>query len=487
MQPYTVQGPGEASPLEGETVTVAGVVTQVTPDLRGFFVQGDTDGDPRTSEALFIFAPGHSMQTERRVAVTGQVKEFHGLTELTRVSQVVDCGPGELPDPVALGAESGNRAGEPLENMRVSLPATRIIDNYRLLDVGEIILSDGDHQWTLEDASNQRRLDAIPWGLPQNAALLGNGNSVEPLTGVLTWRWNRWVVLPDETPDITPADWTLNPRDTERLRIVSFNIENLFNGLDGDFSHSRGPGSEAEWQRQRDKVAQALIELDADLLLLQEMEHDWDSDNPVLIELTETLRQLDGRHYSILAPEPRPGDDAITNAYLFDPEVLQPAGDLHLVDTHPRPALAQRFRRLDTDAELKVINVHMKSRGRGCIDLCKADRAEELEQILAWFEGRPDNGFRLLGGDFNTLTDESLWEPLLENAWERLAVEGPTYWFRGRAQQIDHFWMQNAPANLQGAVQPGHAEMPPIPFLHDLYEPQSPWGASDHNPVILQW
>lgn len=483
IHPYVVQGPGEASPIEGETVTATGTVTAVTPDLRGFFIQGPTDGDPRTSEALFIFAHERTVEIGRQVAVTGEVKEFHGLTELTAVRRVTDCGPGEMPEPVAL---SGHPA-EPLENMRVRIPESIIVDNYRLFDVGELVVADGTHEWTLEDASNERRLQEIPWDLPQDPTLVANGNRVGELTGVLTWRWNRWVILPDEPLTIEPADWaTLSPEDGQ-LRLVSFNIENLFNGLHGDFSHSRGASSAAEWARQRQKVASALLALDADLLLLQEMEHDQGSGSAVLAEMAELIASRGGRHYEAIAPNVRLGDDAITNAFLYDPERLQPEGELQRIESDPRPALVQAFTRLDSGATVEVINVHMKSRGRNCDHLCKAERAEEMALIMTWLGAQDEQPFRLLGGDFNTLTAESLWAPLVDAGWQRLDVEAPTYWFRGRAQQLDHIWLHNAPAGISGQVQPGHAEMPPLPWLHPLYDPQSPWGASDHNPVILHW
>jgi hypothetical protein len=66
-------------------------------------------------------------------------------------------------------------------------------------------------------------------------------------------------------------------------------------------------------------------------------------------------------------------------------------------------------------------------------------------------------------------------------------MEEATYWFRGNAQQIDHFWVRGFTPLPMAWGQPGHAEMPPIDFLHPLYQPDRPWGASDHNPIMMHW
>lgn len=486
LWPYEVQGPGSASPLEGEVIETRGTVTFTdyrSNGLRGFFIQGPTDHDSRTSEALFVFAPGHRPARGTEVVVHGEVKEFHGLTEITNVRSVKACGEQAIPDPMSLGEPD-----EPLENMRVQLPATRIVDNYRLFDVGELVISDGEYEWTLEDGSNDRRLDAIPWGLVQDPTLVANGRTLAPITGVLTWRWGRWVVLPDNPPAVTSdRNWDVPPPPEGALRVTSFNIENLFNGDDGRFAQSRGAENASEWAQQRRKVANAIMALDTDLFLLQEMQHDHGSATPVMEEMTEKLNRMDDRQWEAIAPKMRPGEDAITNAFLYDPDQLSPNGPLKSIDTEPRPALVQSFTRADSNKTFYVINVHLKSRGWNCDDICEEDREASIAEIMHWLDDHQTEDPWFFGGDFNTLTDESLWSPLHDSGWTFGEVNGPTYWFRGRAQQIDHFWYRNLSTEPTLRVQPGHAEMPPMPYLHPLYDPDSPWGASDHNPVILDW
>ena len=53
-----VQGDGARSPLDGQTVTVEGVVTAAFAHLGGVFVQDAGDGKATTSDALFVAFPG---------------------------------------------------------------------------------------------------------------------------------------------------------------------------------------------------------------------------------------------------------------------------------------------------------------------------------------------------------------------------------------------------------------------------------------------
>ena len=50
-----VQGEGARSALDGQTVTVEGIVSGAFLEgLGGFFVQDSGDGNPKTSDALFV-------------------------------------------------------------------------------------------------------------------------------------------------------------------------------------------------------------------------------------------------------------------------------------------------------------------------------------------------------------------------------------------------------------------------------------------------
>ena len=87
---HEAQGSGAATPCPGEDITIEGVVVAdfegAAPTLRGFYVQeedSDVDGDPATSEALFVFnASNNNVAVGDAVRITGVVAEFQGQTQI---------------------------------------------------------------------------------------------------------------------------------------------------------------------------------------------------------------------------------------------------------------------------------------------------------------------------------------------------------------------------------------------------------------------
>src|SRR5215213_7769274 len=106
-----IQGSGVATQRSGEHVA-RGVVTadfRARGGLGGFFVQDPVgDGDPATSDALFVFVPASAptlppdFGPEQLVTFSGTVSEFHNLTEITGPSGLVVCGPASVA-PTELG------------------------------------------------------------------------------------------------------------------------------------------------------------------------------------------------------------------------------------------------------------------------------------------------------------------------------------------------------------------------------------------------
>ena len=104
---HVVQGAGESSPLEGSEVTVVnGVVTAIGPE--GFFVQtvdGLDDGDPDTSEGLYVFTgTAPTVSWGFNVTVTGTVVELYGFTQLEGPLTIGHGGPAPVPTPVVFDA-----------------------------------------------------------------------------------------------------------------------------------------------------------------------------------------------------------------------------------------------------------------------------------------------------------------------------------------------------------------------------------------------
>ena len=142
-----MQGDGAASPLLGAEVAVEGVVVGdfQTGGLDGYYLQDSVgDGNPATSDGVFIYAPGGTaVSVGDEVRVRGTVSEYNGLTEIT-AGQVWVCSTGGhavAPTTLTLPL-AGLDAFEPFEGMLVTLPQALFISEFFDFDrYGEIVLT----------------------------------------------------------------------------------------------------------------------------------------------------------------------------------------------------------------------------------------------------------------------------------------------------------------------------------------------------------
>ncbi|MFE3370436.1 endonuclease/exonuclease/phosphatase family protein [Streptomyces sp. NPDC059173] len=114
---HDIQGTTRVSPLAGAAVTgVPGVVTGVrTSGSRGFWIQETApDGDPRTSEGLFVYtgSTAPAVKAGDMVLVSGKVAEYYpgsatqSITQITGPRVTVLSSGNALPAPVVLDARS---------------------------------------------------------------------------------------------------------------------------------------------------------------------------------------------------------------------------------------------------------------------------------------------------------------------------------------------------------------------------------------------
>jgi uncharacterized protein len=150
----TDNGTTHVSPYVGQTVTVKGVIyettlqaiTNSTNSYKGFFIQNtaaSADGDPNTSDGLFVFmnTPStigtYTPQIGDEVIISGLITEFFNMTEMQSpnlaVVQVVRSGVNidtevapVVANPPANLADT-NRYWERLQGMRIQVPANSIV------------------------------------------------------------------------------------------------------------------------------------------------------------------------------------------------------------------------------------------------------------------------------------------------------------------------------------------------------------------------
>ncbi|QKJ20929.1 ExeM/NucH family extracellular endonuclease [Microbacterium hominis] len=451
----SVQGSGAASPVQGQTVRVEGVVTgdfQVG-GFQGYYVQDAGDGDPATSDGIFVFAPGGAeVATGDEVHVLGEVSEFNGLTEIT-AADVAICASGvALPEPVALELPVDPAAYEPLEGMRVTLPQSLSIleyfdfDRFGTIEVGlgrqmtpTAVVEPGSAEYTalleknlaeritIDDGRSSQNPDPAIHPNGDEFTLSNTfrgGDQVKNVTGVLDWRFSTWAVQPTQGAEFT----VVNPRPEVPevggdVTVASFNVLNYFTTIDptptnsNDDDYTRGADTAEELARQQAKIVAALAAIDADVYGLIEIENSGvvgfeDSTaapDTAVATLTEALNAAVGAGtYEYLATGPV-GTDAITTAMVYKPAAVQPVGafatltqadDPRWLDDKNRPALAQTFADVETGETVTVVVNHLKSKGSACTDVqdpdagdgqgnCNGVRTRAALAMADWLAGDP--------------------------------------------------------------------------------------------------
>jgi predicted extracellular nuclease len=148
-----IQGSGFISPYDGQTIRTQGVVVADFDQTgkRGFFLQEDNcDGDPSTSDGIFIYMGTSSQVVSESdlVEVRGSVQEYYGLTEIStyRGSVNVLSEENSLPAPVDLNPPFDKNASdayfESLEGMYVSLDFASVVGPTDYFDETFVIRSD---------------------------------------------------------------------------------------------------------------------------------------------------------------------------------------------------------------------------------------------------------------------------------------------------------------------------------------------------------
>lgn len=558
---HLVQGGGETSPLAGNFVTVQAVVTATFKDgLQGFFIQeedADVDEEESTSEGIFVFAPAINVAVGNLVTISAEVEERFGQTQLRGADAgatiTVDAMVVPLPSATELRLPRADTLLEYLEGMRVTPVDMVITDVGNLARFGELSVtssariiqytecnkpdSAGLAVYTSTIAGDILVIDDGRGGRDLNPVLLPNGDtlsagsqvragqSISGLTGVLGYGFGRYRVQPTSTDGVS---FSGNERPTAAplvggtLKIVSANVLNYFTTLG-----SRGADSEAELMRQEGKIIAALIELDADIVGLIEMEN---NDDIALARLTNTLSASSNKPYSYVV-SPNSGDDQIKVALIYRSDRVTESGtaaalaepaSLFVGRNTNRVPLAQTFRIIDADAgmvgeEITVCVNHLKSKGGSCgsgdddeyggAGSCNGTRTAGARAIAEWLATDPTGTGEtdiLIVGDLNAYRME---EPIVafelagyQNTKTLTVSPGqfpcgggpPSYVFGGQWGSLDYALASpSLAARITGAT--AWTVNAPEPSVLDyntegasdqLYAPDY-YRFSDHDPIVV--
>lgn len=595
-----IQGAGRASSLTGQTVTVEAIVTgdfqeggDDDGDLRGFYIQEeatDDDGNAATSEGIFVFEPSliANVKSGDKVRITGSVTEFFGETQL-QASAVSIVGSGAIaPINIDLPAAStiANSDGELIadleqyEGMLVSFNEPLTVDEYFNYDrFGEISLSEDGRPFqftqtnapsvagfqafqeelarrriTLDDGLTAQNPDPLRYPAPafSDSNFFRGGDTVSGLTGNV--RFSRGSGgSGDETYRIEPTkqvEFThQNPRPASpppvggSLKVVSFNVLNYFATLDtsgtttANGSDPRGADSQAEFDRQTDKLVTAILTINADVLGLVELENDFlpGSSGNAIETLVNKLNAIAGPNtYDWVEPGQQFVDasDAISVGAIYKPASVKIADgtrpailrDSNLPagfegetifdgpDTNRAP-LAVTFEELSSGGQFTVAVNHFKSKG-SVFNQANADqgdgqgnnnpiRLRAAEAVNAWLQTNPTGTSDkdvLLVGDLNAYANEDPVTYLESQGYTDLAERfsgGSTpysYLFDGQLGTLDYGLANSALVSQVTGATDWHINADEADALDynldfgrnpSLFNGNNPFRTSDHDPLIV--
>ncbi|HYF63066.1 MAG TPA: ExeM/NucH family extracellular endonuclease [Herpetosiphonaceae bacterium] len=530
-------------------MTIRGRVTadfQGGAELSGFFVQDGGDGSGATSDGIFV-ASATAVSAGDSVQVTGTVAETGGRTQLSSVSAVSRCGSAPAIAPVGLSLPVTSLAAlEAYEGMlaRFAQPLY-VTENYGLGRYGEVALA-SERLWTptnvvapgsaatalqaqndlkritLNDGSTVQNPDPIKYPAPGLSASnsLRAGDSVSGLTGALDYSNGGYSLH----ATVAPAWVKSNPRAASPavaggLRVASFNVLNYFNGP--TFPTSRGASTSGEFSRQRAKIINAILAMNADIIGLLEIENDGYGSASAIQDLLNGLNGAApaGTSYALINPGvARIGSDEITVGMIYRVQTVAPVGAARIKTdgafaTLNRAPLAQTFRQLSTNGKLTVAINHFKSKGSACAGdpdtgdgqgNCNQTRVSAANALTAWLATDPTGSGDadvLIVGDLNAYAKE---DPItaIKNAGYANLIEthlGATaysYVFDGQSGYLDHALASASLAAQVAGVSEWHinadepivldynTEFKTAGQITSLYSSQ-PYRSSDHDPVVV--
>ena len=375
------------------------------------------------------------------------------MTTLAMDSDVaaLDCGTADAVAAVELSM-SYELDLETVEGMVVSVTDATVTSTNNLWRFGEIVVSDTIKRQpsdvaaplseaytaaeeasetsllTIEDNSSSQYPDALnyfPTFSYANAIRIGDSVSA---AGPLNYSFGTYRINPSDVIEVTSSR-EANPVVTEgNLSIATFNVLNYFNGevdangdVNFDYDENRGADDEVAFELQQGRIVEAIVNLNADVVGLMEIENDGFGEDSAIQSLVNAINAELGEteQYSFIATSDGSeiGTDAITVGLLYKATVVTPENDAMVVAmpeqqidedslARMRPSLLQSFVHTESSKSFLVAVNHFKSKGSQCAEDV-AEAPSEITSIQGSCNALRVSAAITLG---NALSDESLPE-----------------------------------------------------------------------------
>ncbi|WP_033136792.1 ExeM/NucH family extracellular endonuclease [Aeromonas finlandensis] len=482
-----------------ETRVVKGQVTAIGKGLtKGIYLTDTQAGNAQESAGIFVFLPDAEkklpgLKPGSEVCLETQVQDFFGGIQLRMVGNNIQINDGSAaPTPVMLKVREGESLAETLkrhEGMLVALDSAsdlRITRTYAfdygpkrsnmvlshkapLLKPTQLYEANSPEAIALHQANQNNQLvvetdskakdGKIAWfpDLDADTGYLRVGDQIPKLQGVVAFEHGKWrlILSPDallKAGDIqdrqAPRQHAPARTDGTLLRLGSFNVLNYFtSGVGGDINPTcgdaftpkcnRGAPTAEEFQLQRVKIVHAILDMDADLLGLMEIENNGYKDGAAVKNLVDELNKglPADKQYTYVIPDSKLlykgkffGSDAIGQAIIYRPALLTPQGAADIIrmpvqkeagvrKASQRDSLVQTFNVKGESEPLTLVVNHLKSKREGCLEkddgksdptalqgFCNQFRVSAAKALGDAVSKLP--GQVLLVGDFNSYAKE---------------------------------------------------------------------------------
>jgi Ca2+-binding RTX toxin-like protein len=404
-------------------------------------------------------------------------------------------------------------------------PGAPAIAQQDLNDRSRILLDDGNGQQNIDPT-------VYPAGGLSASNTLRSGYTVHHLTGVLEQRFSVYRVQP-----VGPIsfDASTNPRAAGpapvggTLKVAALNVLNFFTSLDTGSPicgpsgglDCRGANSAFEFNRQRDKIINAILAIDPDVAGLMEVQNDASA---TIQNLVDGLNDQAGAGTYAFINTGTIGTDAIKVALIYKPARVTPVGafailssavDPQFIDAKNRPSLAQTFQQASNGEKITIVVNHLKSKGSDCNDVgdpdtgdgqgnCNLTRTKAAQALVNWLATDPtgsgDPDF-LIVGDMNSYAREDPITMIRNAGYTNLiasfiGADAYSFVFDGQSGYLDHALASSSLTSQVTGVAEWHnnADEPTVldynvefktaNQVSTFYSP-APYRASDHDPVIV--
>ena len=423
-----IQGAGAKSPVAETVQTTEGVITFKMSN--GFYIQDVSgDGDPTTSDGIFVFGGITSAVVGDLVRIKGTVTEFApgsaagSITEFKDTTSIVKLGSGYTTTPANIALPTDLEA---VEGMLVRFTNPLVINGVDSLgDRGEMTLASVRRETptnryrpgtpealdlAARNAADQIVLDdllftqsaTIPYVAADNTVRAGD--TVNNLVGMVDYGSIGNSKYGYKLQPLSVASVSIersNARTAAPLiaegnvKVASANVLNFFttftNGASSENNlttngctvgtsttkgNCRGADNIEEFGRQRAKIVNELRAINADVVGLMEIQN---NGNVAVNNLVGALNAAMGPNtYAAVAVPSFSGTDAIRVAMIYKPAVVTAVG-APMSDNAPsinnREPLAQTFKAAN-GGKFSVIVNHLKSKGCGGASGANTDKGD---------------------------------------------------------------------------------------------------------------